>query len=81
MMMIDSGGIFDSAYNTSQTTLNVDHIVQLVGYGQEHGIPYWIVRNSWGVDFGEGGFIRVRRGTKDRVRSKERKKRDGESDK
>lgn len=62
-----AGGIFDSAYNESKTDVNVDHIVQLVGYGSEHGIPYWIVRNSWGVDFGEEGFIRVRRGTPDKV--------------
>jgi len=37
---------------------SVDHCVQLVGYanyGQSGA--YWIVRNSWGQDWGENGFI------------------------
>jgi len=37
---------------------SVDHCVQLVGYANygESG-AYWIVRNSWGEDWGEAGFI------------------------
>jgi hypothetical protein len=37
---------------------NVDHCVQLTGYanyGQSGA--YWIVRNSWGTDWGQSGFI------------------------
>jgi cathepsin F len=44
------------------TTL--DHAVQIVGYATETGLlktPYWIVRNSWGADWGEQGFVRVER--------------------
>lgn len=33
------------------------HAVSLVGFNDEG--RYWIVRNSWGTDWGEGGFIRV----------------------
>ena len=55
-------GIFDASFNKSKTTINVDHTVQLVGYGEdEEGNLFWTVRNSWGVDFGESGFIRLRR--------------------
>jgi len=37
---------------------DVDHCVQLTGYANygESG-AYWIVRNSWGEDWGEQGFI------------------------
>lgn len=44
----------------------VDHAVTLFGYGktQAHGHnrpghKYWLIRNSWGSEWGEGGFIRL----------------------
>jgi C1A family cysteine protease len=40
----------------------VDHAVQLVGFGQEEdGLKYWVVRNSWGEKWGENGFFRLER--------------------
>eukprot|EP00013_Stygamoeba_regulata_P019827 CAMPEP_0177658644 /NCGR_PEP_ID=MMETSP0447-20121125/16940_1 /TAXON_ID=0 /ORGANISM="Stygamoeba regulata, Strain BSH-02190019" /LENGTH=399 /DNA_ID=CAMNT_0019163303 /DNA_START=89 /DNA_END=1288 /DNA_ORIENTATION=- len=54
-------GVFDAC---NQTTPDIDHLVQLVGYGtdREHG-PYWLVRNSWAANWGEEGYIRIRRNT------------------
>jgi C1A family cysteine protease len=35
----------------------VDHCVQLVGFNNSVANPYWIVRNSWGTEWGENGNI------------------------
>jgi len=40
----------------------LDHCVQIVGYNMTTPIPYWEVRNSWGTDWGESGFIRLQFG-------------------
>jgi cathepsin F len=47
-----SGGVLTSCGD------DVDHCVQLTGYAQygQSG-AYWIVRNSWGTDWGQNGYI------------------------
>eukprot|EP01127_Copromyxa_protea_P019474 TRINITY_DN6335_c0_g1_i1.p1 TRINITY_DN6335_c0_g1~~TRINITY_DN6335_c0_g1_i1.p1 ORF type:complete len:206 (+),score=49.50 TRINITY_DN6335_c0_g1_i1:402-1019(+) len=46
---------------SSQCGLNIDHAIQLTGYSPNQG-GYWIVRNSWGPDWGEKGFIYLQYG-------------------
>ncbi|XP_029431178.1 pro-cathepsin H [Rhinatrema bivittatum] len=40
----------------------VNHAVLAVGYAQENGKPYWIVKNSWGIEWGMDGYFYIERG-------------------
>ncbi|TMW56047.1 hypothetical protein Poli38472_008695 [Pythium oligandrum] len=53
-----TGGIFDDKTNVTA----VDHAISVVGFGEEKGVPFWIVRNSWGSFWGEEGWFRIVRG-------------------
>lgn len=54
-----SGGVFSNKYCGTA----VNHAVNIVGYGYDKpsGKNYWIVRNSWGTQWGESGYIRMDR--------------------
>ena len=56
-------GVFDMCEDQAQYEVN--HAVQLVGYGVKLGAPYWIVRNHWGAGWGESGYMRIRRSPDD----------------
>eukprot|EP01063_Lacrimia_lanifica_P029720 TRINITY_DN4589_c0_g3_i1.p2 TRINITY_DN4589_c0_g3~~TRINITY_DN4589_c0_g3_i1.p2 ORF type:complete len:310 (+),score=56.54 TRINITY_DN4589_c0_g3_i1:53-982(+) len=42
--------------------LMIDHIISVVGYGEQDGEKYWLVRNSWGTYWGDNGFFKLQRG-------------------
>ncbi len=36
------------------------HAVKMIGWGEEDGVKYWLLVNSWGTDWGEDGLFRIR---------------------
>ncbi len=50
-------GIFDGC---NKTHPDLNHAVQLVGMGTDNGERYWLIRNSWGPNWGENGYIRLK---------------------
>ena len=55
----------DDYYPYTGNTPNINHAVLLVGYKDDDSIGnggYWICKNSWGVNFGYGGFFNIEYG-------------------
>ena len=64
--------------NSNENYPAINHAVLAVGWGSEERtadggwksctsgpkcIPYWIIKNSWGTQWGELGFGKIKRGT------------------
>lgn len=53
---------YQSGVLTGECGTGLDHGVLLVGYGTDGGNDYWKVKNSWGSQWGDAGYIRMVRG-------------------
>lgn len=42
---------------------SVNHAINIVGYNADVSNPYFIIRNSWGTNWGEDGYMRMAWGT------------------
>ena len=59
MFLHYTGGILNNSCCLDLDNGALDHSVLTVGWGVTAGQAYWIIRNSWGTDWGENGFARI----------------------
>ena len=53
-------GVFDTSECESLNgDDDINHALLIVGYGIEKDLPYWLVKNSWDVTWGEMGYGKV----------------------
>lgn len=38
------------------------HAIEIVGWGEENNKKYWLIKNSWGTDWGDEGYFKMIRG-------------------
>lgn len=55
--------LYEEGVFNEECGFDVDHGIQAVGYGTDpdSGLTYWLIRNSWGREWGEAGYIRLQR--------------------
>lgn len=51
-----NGGVYNPPASCGQ---GLNHAVNTVGYSTTASVPYFIVRNSWGPNWGENGYFRM----------------------
>ncbi|CAA7403801.1 unnamed protein product [Spirodela intermedia] len=50
------GGIFNG-----KCQIKTNHAMVVIGYGSENGQDYWLIKNTWGFNWGEHGYVKMAR--------------------
>eukprot|EP00803_Ostreobium_quekettii_P001091 evm.model.scf_1671.1 EVM.evm.TU.scf_1671.1 scf_1671:12155-19567(-) len=59
-----AGGIFNDTTGCNHIE-DIDHEIEIAGWGDDNGTEFWIGRNSWGRYWGEEGWFRLAKGPGD----------------
>lgn len=54
--------LYKSGVFTAKCGTDLNHGVLLVGYGSQDGLDYYILKNSWGTEWGVGGYMHLGKG-------------------
>ena len=51
---------YKSGILSSGCSGSLDHVVVIIGYGVSNSKQYYVVKNSWGQDWGDNGYIKIK---------------------
>jgi hypothetical protein len=57
-----TGSIFAGCSANSNPETEVCQAAVVVGYGKDKSTDFWLLKNSWGEQWGERGYVRLKRG-------------------
>ena len=57
-----TSGVYQHHWWQVWDTVEGGHAIKIIGWGEENGLPYWLVANSWSTQWGEDGFFKILRG-------------------
>lgn len=60
-LFIFAKGVYRYDENSDTGFFNVQ-TVKIIGWGSENGIPYWLVVNSFGPEWGDDGTFKILQG-------------------
>jgi hypothetical protein len=64
-VLIEAGGDnwhhYKSGIYNGPCGTKFNHVVTIVGYGKQGRDDYWLIKNSWGANWGDQGFIKMKR--------------------
>lgn len=53
----------NGVYQHKQGSLLGGHAIKIIGWGVENGVKYWLIANSWNVNWGDKGTFKILRGS------------------
>jgi hypothetical protein len=56
-------GVYGNTRCTAGSANTMNHALLIIGFGSDNGADYWLVQNSWGTGWGQGGFAKIARGS------------------
>jgi C1A family cysteine protease len=58
-----SEGIYDDTEKCPASDELLNHVLIVIGYGEEDGRKYWLAKNSWGTQWGMKGYVKFAKDT------------------